>query len=101
MTDTVFTSDEIKHRLKPIFTDHRIQKAILFGSYGKGIATQKSDVDLLVDSKLSGLRFMGLVEKLREALNGKEMDVIDVSHIEPKSRILDEIRQTGIEIYAK
>lgn len=101
MPEMIFTADEIKRRLQPIFTGHRIRQAILFGSYGKGAATQKSDVDLLVDSDLHGLKFIGFVEELREALGDKEMDVFDVTHIEPRSRIAEEIKQTGIEIYAR
>ena len=44
---------------------------------------------------------VGFVEELREALDDKEMDVFDITHVEPKSRIAEEIRQTGIEIYAR
>jgi putative toxin-antitoxin system, toxin component len=99
--DMIFTPNEIKQRLQPIFISHQIRQAILFGSYGKGNATQNSDVDLLVDSDLRGLRFVGFVEELREALGDKEMDVFDITHVEPKSRIAEEIRQTGIEIYAR
>ena len=43
---------------------------------------------------------MGFVEELREALGDKDMDVFDVTH-EPRSRIAEEIKQTGIEIYAR
>ena len=101
MGKAIFTSDEIKRRLHPIFTNHRIRQAILFGSYGKGTATKKSDVDLLVDSDLRALKFMGFVEELREALDDTDMDVFDITHIEPRSRIAEEIKQTGIEIYAR
>ena len=101
MPGMIFTSDEIKQRLQPIFISHKIRQAILFGSYGKGTATKTSDVDLLVDSNLHGLKFMGFVEELREALDNKDMDVFDITHIEPKSRIAEEIKQTGIEIYAR
>ena len=101
MSETIFTFDEIKQRLQPILAEHQIRQAILFGSYGKGTATKNSDVDLLVDSNLRGLQFMGLVEDLREALDDKDMDVFDITHIEPKSRLAEEIRQTGIQIYAR
>ena len=101
MPEMIFTSDEIKWRLQPIFISRQIQQAILFGFYGKGTATQKSDVDLLVDSNLRGLKFIGFVEELREALDDKEIDVFAVPHIEPRSRIAEEIKQTGIKIYAR
>ncbi|MEX5284929.1 nucleotidyltransferase domain-containing protein [Selenomonas sputigena] len=101
MSEMIFTFDEIKQRLQPVFAGHHIRRAILFGSYGKGTATKTSDVDLLVDSNLRGLKFMGFVEELREALDDKDMDVFDITHIEPRSRIAEEIKQTGIEIYAR
>lgn len=100
MPQIIFTSNEIKQRLRPIFTSYKIRQAILFGSYSKGTATKNSDIDLLVDSNLRGLKFVGFVEKLRKALNDKSMDVFDITHIEPQSRIAQEIKQTGIEIYA-
>ena len=100
LRQTALSVKDIQERLKPVFANHNIRQAILFGSYGKGTATKQSDVDLLVNSNLRGLKFVGFVEKLREALGGKEMDVFDVSHIEPKSRIAEEIKRTGIEIYA-
>ncbi|MGP1406966.1 nucleotidyltransferase family protein [Selenomonas sp.] len=101
MPEMIFTSDEIKRRLQPIFDSHKIRQAILFGSYGKGTATKDSDVDLLVSSNLRGLKFIGFVDELRQALDDKDMDVLDITHIEPQSRIAEEIRQTGIEIYAR
>ena len=97
----VYTIDQIRDLLAPVFHKNNVRKAMLFGSYSKGTATKASDVDLLVDSNLRGLKFIGFVEELREALDNKDMDVLDVTHIEPKSRIAEEIHQTGIEIYAR
>ena len=50
--DTIFTIDELKTILFPVFQNHGVKRAVLFGSYSKGIATPKSDVDILVDSGL-------------------------------------------------
>ena len=72
----------------------------MFGSYSKAEATENSDIDLLVDSGLKGLRFVGLSEDIREALD-KDIDVFDVTHIEPDSRIENEIRSTGVVVYEK
>lgn len=71
---------------------------MLFGSYGKGSATEKSDVDLLVDSSLKGLRFIGLLGDVQQAV-GKEVDLFDVTHIEAGSRIDKEIKETGVTVY--
>lgn len=83
-----------------MFRGYDIRKAILFGSYGKGTATEKSDVDLLVDSNLRGLKFVGFLDDVQTAL-GKEVDLFDVSHIQPGSLIDQEIRETGVTIYEK
>ena len=56
------------------------------GSYSQGKATEKSDIDLLVDSGLHGLRFVGLIEDLRLAAK-KDVDVLDISHIEAGTEI--------------
>jgi len=100
MTRQVYSIPEIKSILMPIFIRYAVNKAILFGSYGKESATETSDVDLLVDSGLRGLEFIGLSEDVREALD-KEVDIFDVAHIEPNSRIEEEINSTGVLIYEK
>ena len=75
-----------------------VKKAVLFGSYAKGTASEKSDIDLLVDSGLRGFRFISLCEDIRRAL-GREIDLINVSHIEANSKIDREISATGVIIY--
>ncbi|MBQ7921767.1 MAG: nucleotidyltransferase domain-containing protein [Clostridia bacterium] len=92
--------ETIKTVLKPIFVRYGIKDAILFGSFAKGSATERSDVDLLVESNLRGLRFVGFSEAVREAV-GRPVDIFDVSHIEKGSRIDREIRETGVTIYQR
>ena len=48
---------DISDLLTPIFARYDIRHAVLFGSFAKGSATDASDLDLLVDSGLKGLRF--------------------------------------------
>ena len=64
----IYTVPELQTVLSPIFREHGVKKATLFGSYAKGAATSRSDVDLLVDSGLRGLAFFGLLERVSEAL---------------------------------
>ncbi len=89
---------EIKNVLRPVFHSYGISSAILFGSVAKGTANEKSDLDLLVDSNLRGLRFVGFMEAVRRAV-GMPVDVFDVSHIEEGSKIDYEIQSTGVVIY--
>ncbi len=96
----IYTLPQLKASLTPVFDAYGIRKAILFGSYGKGTATEKSDIDLLVDSGLQGLRFVGFLDDVQKAV-GKEVDLFDVAHIEVGSLIENEIRQTGVVMYEK
>ena len=58
---------DIQTVLTPVFDNYGISRAVLFGSIAKGTATDKSDLDLLVDSKLRGLKFVGFMEAVYEA----------------------------------
>lgn len=62
----VYTVDELKTMLLPVFKGYDIRRAVLFGSYSKGLATPKSDVDILVNSGLRGLKFVGFMDDIRE-----------------------------------
>ena len=64
----------------------------------KGVVTLSSDIDLMVDSGLRGLAFFGLLEDVTQTL-ACDVDLIDASQIVPKSRIDQEIEDTGIVIY--
>lgn len=92
--------EQIKKTITPILKKYHVNRAILFGSYAYGEAVKNSDIDLYIDTdeKLKGLDFLELLEILVEAL-GKDVDLIDKSHIEPNSLILQEIENGGIIIY--
>ena len=92
--------ESIRIVLNPIFKNYNVKKAILFGSYAKGYATDKSDIDIFVDSGLKGLSFFGLLEDVVTAL-GKDVDLIDSSQVEEKSKVMDEIKKSGVVIYGK
>ncbi|MDO5140384.1 MAG: nucleotidyltransferase domain-containing protein [Eubacteriales bacterium] len=98
MSDMIYTNAEIKDKLEPIFKSYGVKRAILFGSYSKGVATSRSDVDIFVDSGLRGLEFYGLLEDVTCTLD-KEVDLIDACQVKADSRVLDEINDTGVLIY--
>ena len=91
---------EIKAALLPVFRDYGIERAVLFGSVARETSTDNSDIDLLVDSGLHGLRFVGFMEAVRRAVS-MPVDMFDVEHIEKGSRIEHEIMSTGVTIYEK
>jgi len=94
----VYSVEELKQLLTPIFKKNNVKKAVLFGSYGKGTATKHSDVDLFVDSGLRGLQFFGLLDDVAESLTCP-VDLIDAYDIIPNSPVEQEIRNTGVVIY--
>jgi predicted nucleotidyltransferase len=100
MSDIVYSISNIQSLLNPVFKEYNIKKAILFGSYAKGLAAKNSDVDLLVDSGLKGLAFYGLLEDVVTALD-KNVDLLDTSQIVPDSLVDREISKSGVLIYGQ
>ena len=94
----IYTLAELKNTLNPVFEQFGVKKAILFGSYAKGLATPRSDVDLFVDSGLRGLAFFGLLDGVVSALD-VPVDLIDASQVDKGSPIEREIGQSGVQIY--
>ena len=92
------TVDSIKMTLEPIFEGYQVKRAVLFGSVAKGTARANSDVDIFVDSGLRGLKFFGLLEDVTNSLN-VPVDLIDASQVDPSSKVMDEINNTGVVIY--
>ena len=88
----------IRDTLEPVFARYKVHKAILFGSYAKGTAREKSDIDIYVESGLKGLQFFGLLEDVTSSLNC-QVDLIDSSQVIQGSRVMNEIKSTGITIY--
>ena len=94
----ILSIDEIKEKCAAVFEEYDISFCYLFGSYAKGTAKESSDVDLLVSTPLTGLKFFGLTEKLRITLN-KKIDLLDMPQIENNPDLLSEILKDGIKIY--
>ena len=94
----IYTVTELRDTLSPIFAEHGVRNVVLFGSYAKGQATERSNVDLLVDSGLRGLAFFGLLEGVVSALE-VPVDMIDVSQVKQGSPVDLEIKRSGVQIY--
>ena len=69
----------------------------LFGSVARNEQNESSDVDILVSTKISGLKYYGIVEELREKLN-KKIDMIRLQDVEDK-KILSEVFKYGVKVY--
>lgn len=90
--------EDIKRKCHPIFGEYKVEYCYLFGSYAKGKAKGTSDVDLLISVDVTGLKFFGLVEVLRETLH-KRVDVIAVNQLKDNIDLTKEVLKDGIKIY--
>ena len=74
---SVLTIKQIKTRIMPIMAKHHIRDIYLFGSYARGEANNKSDIDIYCESgDIKTLIDQGFFEdELEEAL-GKEVDIV-------------------------
>ena len=94
----ILTIDDIRKICSSIFSSYPIDFCYLFGSYAKGTAVDTSDVDLLISTKISGLRYYELTERLRQALH-KKVDLLEVKQLLNNEELLSEVLKDGIKIY--
>ncbi|HHV14771.1 MAG TPA: helix-turn-helix domain-containing protein [Acholeplasmataceae bacterium] len=94
----ILTIEQIKNACFDIFKDYDVEYCYLFGSYAKGNANPKSDIDLLISVNASGLQFFEIVERLREKLK-KKIDLLDAKELEKNIPLVEEILKDGVKIY--
>lgn len=90
--------NEIKEIIIPIAHSYGVKRLYLFGSYAKGTADEKSDIDLLVEKgkPMSLLKLSGMRQMVQEALN-LSVDLVTTAGIEDDFR--KEIAGTEILLY--
>lgn len=93
--------EEIKNKTTALFDSiykGEVDFCYLFGSYAKGYATEKSDVDLCIATSLTGLDVVGLSEDIRNVLK-KKVDLIRFNSLNDNLELIHEIMKDGIKIY--
>lgn len=92
MSANILSLSRIKEIVKPIALKYKVKEIYLFGSYARGEATDKSDLDFLVfggeDFKLTLI--FSLAEELREVFQ-KNVDVFEIHEVNQKSVFYDTI----------
>lgn len=94
----ILSVDKIRDICFEVFKKYEVEYCYLFGSYAKGKATETSDVDLLIATPLSGLKFFELVEELREKLC-KKVDALHQTQLNNNLKLTQEILKDGLKIY--
>ena len=93
----ILSVSKIKELLIPILVKHNISYCYLFGSYARGEARDNSDIDLLVDTDISGMAFFRLVDEIRDALH-KKIDLLALKDLSDTNPINKEILKDGIRL---
>lgn len=96
----IYTIEQIKDIVSRVVTNEyqdSVELCYLFGSYAKGYAKDNSDIDLCVSTTLTGFKFVGFVESLRQALH-KRVDVHRLVDLVNEVDLLKEIMKDGIKI---
>jgi len=88
--------------LEPLFIKHGVKRAVVFGSYAKGTASENSDIDIVIDSKglLDGINFFTAQYELSKALPVKS-DIYEQMEIKEGSALQSEINKFGVTIYER
>ncbi len=85
--------ERIKEKILPILKDYQVKRVALFGSSIQGRMRVDSDIDILVDigADISLLEFVGLKQKIEEAL-GRKVDLVEYDTLKPllREKILKE-----------
>lgn len=97
-THGILEIQQIKDICSGIFSDFDVEYCYLFGSYAKNKATESSDVDLLISTPVSGIKFYDLVESVREGLK-KNVDILNREQLKDNPELINEILKDGVKIY--
>ena len=94
----MYTVHGIQDKIAPVCRRYGVDKVFLFGSYARGEATEKSDIDLRVDlgQKLKGLEVAGFYADMEEAL-GRSIDIMTTRQL--SEDFLRRIAPEEVQVY--
>lgn len=99
-----YTIDEIRLKVAPIARRRGLKKVSLFGSYARGEARAKSDVDLLVydpEFKMKSLLDVaGLWIEFEKALDKAKVDVVEAEALDG-DRFSQRVLRDEVVLYAE
>ena len=98
--------DELRKRLRPIFEQQGVLRAIVFGSLARGDDSRHSDLDLIVvqDTERHFLdRYDGLLAPIARAVPGRDVDLLiytpeELARLASRPLIAQALRE-GVTIY--
>jgi predicted nucleotidyltransferase len=98
-TASVRTLEEIKQLIFPVVSKYDVDRVYIFGSYARGEANERSDVDMRIDAdKIRAFDLCGLMARLERALK-TPIDVIPTDSM--SKEFLDSIRNEEVMVYER
>lgn len=96
-----YTIEEIKTKAMPIAIRYGVDSFSLFGSYARGEADEKSDLDFLIQKgNMKGLlSYLGMLNELEDVFNC-HVDLVIKNAIKD-DEFLEEIDRDEVKLYEK
>jgi len=95
----LYTLEELKQLIVPVVSRYDVDRVYVFGSYARGDADERSDIDLRIDAdRLRTFDLCGLMVRLEEALK-TEVDVIPTDSM--RKEFLASIKQEEVMVYER
>ena len=96
-----YTIDEIKVKAMPIAIRYGVDALSLFGSYARGEADEKSDLDFLIlKGEMKGLlSYCGMIADLEDIFHC-HIDLVEKNAIKDKN-FLEEIVRDEVKLYER
>jgi len=96
----MLTLEDVKRLIEPLAFDANLKRVIVFGSYARDEQTDKSDIDIVIDSggMLRGLAFFDLAYRL-DSLFPIKTDIFELCEVKNPSQTFTNIQKEGVVIY--
>ncbi|MDR0943812.1 MAG: nucleotidyltransferase domain-containing protein [Ruminococcus sp.] len=101
----IYTIEEIKEKIRPIAEKYNLPAVYLFGSYARGEADEKSDIDIMIDRTGADFSkpfaYFGLFDDFSDMLS-KEVDMITTAALTKTDdrHFRNAVQKEMVQIYA-
>lgn len=102
MKSGIYDLDELKDLLAPAFDAYPVRKGYVFGSYSRGEATAKSDIDIFIEPSdgFKSYQVCGILSRAME-LSGKGVDCYSSFDFDENAPIYKTILKDRVLIYGQ
>ena len=97
-THGIVKIDDIKKICNEIFDLHEIDFCLLFGPYANGLATETSEIDLIIASAINNIALLTIANLLKNALH-KKINLYAVKELMNDQELLYKVLKDGVRIY--